>query len=283
VLLLPLLATSHAWQQRLSLQPCHSWVKADLATKPHQVLLLLSSLSSSLCFSPSSLCSLSAASLTLSTQPSLSGASRPSHQAAPGAAAVLTIFFSAFLSPSALPHSLPPRSLCPRPSFHSQALANLATKSHQVLVLTILLCFSPLLGFAPSVTLPCHSQALADLATKSHQVLLLPLLATSHAWQQRLSLQPHAAPLAAMLVSLLGKLQGHWGSFCAGQVAAVEQYDSRSKMGLQQGEAAVCCCMPRRVCSACVSLVVLVTVLLHLWSSMTAEARRACNRVSATG
>jgi hypothetical protein len=74
------------------------------------------------------------------------------------------------------------------------------------------------------------------LATKSHQVLLLPLLATTHAWQQRLSLQPHAAPLAAMLGSLLGKLQGHWGGFCAGQVAAVEQYDSRSKMGLQQGK-----------------------------------------------
>jgi hypothetical protein len=70
-------------------------------------------------------------------------------------------------------------------------------------------------------------------------VLLLPLLATTHAWQQRLSVQPHAAPLAAMLGSLLGKFRGHWGSFCAGQVAAVEQYDSRSKMGLQQGERAV--------------------------------------------
>uniref|UniRef100_A0A383WIL7 Exocyst complex component Sec3 C-terminal domain-containing protein n=1 Tax=Tetradesmus obliquus TaxID=3088 RepID=A0A383WIL7_TETOB len=77
--------------------------------------------------------------------------------------------------------------------------------------------------------------ALSDLASRSHQVLLLPLLATALAWQQHLAAQPAAAPLAALLESLAGKLRGAWGSFCAGQVAAVEQYDSRSKMGLQQG------------------------------------------------
>ncbi|WIA41754.1 hypothetical protein OEZ86_009092 [Tetradesmus obliquus] len=76
--------------------------------------------------------------------------------------------------------------------------------------------------------------ALSDLASRSHQVLLLPLLATALAWQQHLAAQPAAAPLAALLESLAGKLRGAWGSFCAGQVAAVEQYDSRSKMGLQQ-------------------------------------------------
>jgi hypothetical protein len=84
-------------------------------------------------------------------------------------------------------------------------------------------------------------QGLADLATKSHQVLLLPLLATTAAWQQRLAAQPYAAPLAAMLGSLAGKLKGQWASFTAGQVAAVEQYDSRSKMGLQQGASGTGC------------------------------------------
>jgi hypothetical protein len=101
-------------------------------------------------------------------------------------------------------------------------------------------------------------------------VLLLPLLATTYAWQQRLSVQPHAAPLAAMLGSLLGKLRGHWGSFCAGQVAAVEQYDSRSKMGLQQGGCAIIAAAGKlQHMSTCgvASFGVLLTFLLLLASS----------------
>lgn len=87
-------------------------------------------------------------------------------------------------------------------------------------------------------------QALADLACRSHQVLLLPLLAITLAWQQRLASKPHAAPLAALVGSLGDKLRSQWGAFVAGQVAAVEQYDSRSKMGLQQGKYGQYSCPP---------------------------------------
>lgn len=75
-----------------------------------------------------------------------------------------------------------------------------------------------------------------DLATKSHQVLLLPLLAITRSWQQRLSGKPHAFPLASQLTALAVKIQGHWVSFKSAQIAAIEQYEARSKMGLQQGE-----------------------------------------------
>lgn len=66
-------------------------------------------------------------------------------------------------------------------------------------------------------------------------MLLLPLLAVARSWQQRLGSKPHAAPLLTLLGNVCTRVQGHWGAFKAAQLTAVEQYDARSKMGLQQG------------------------------------------------
>lgn len=67
---------------------------------------------------------------------------------------------------------------------------------------------------------------------------MLPLLAVSRAWQAALRRQPPAAPLVALLAGLNERLGSQWGAFVSAQVAAVEQYEGRSKMGLQQGEGA---------------------------------------------
>jgi hypothetical protein len=86
----------------------------------------------------------------------------------------------------------------------------------------------------------CHPrllpQALTELCSRSHQVLALPLLALSRAWQAQLSGQAAARPLVVLMAALSDKLQGQWVGFIQAQAAAVEQYDGRSKMGLQQGE-----------------------------------------------
>eukprot|EP00879_Flechtneria_rotunda_P017444 GHRR01018282.1.p1 GENE.GHRR01018282.1~~GHRR01018282.1.p1 ORF type:complete len:957 (+),score=419.42 GHRR01018282.1:262-3132(+) len=77
--------------------------------------------------------------------------------------------------------------------------------------------------------------ALVDLASRSHQVLLLPALAITRAWQRRLQDHPASASLVAVLAGLCDKLQQQWASFAASQVTAIEHYDGRSKMSLQQG------------------------------------------------
>ncbi|KAF8055038.1 SEC3A [Scenedesmus sp. PABB004] len=77
--------------------------------------------------------------------------------------------------------------------------------------------------------------ALAELAGKSHQVLLLPLLGASRAWHAQLAQRPAAAPLAALAGGLAGRLAAQWGAFVSSQVAAAEAYDPRRQMGLQQG------------------------------------------------
>lgn len=88
----------------------------------------------------------------------------------------------------------------------------------------------------PPLGWSCPPQALSDLTTRSHQVLLLPLLAVARGWRAVLAPQPPAAPLVTLLNSLCDRLQQQWTAFSSNQLAAVEQYEGRSKMGLQQGE-----------------------------------------------
>lgn len=79
-------------------------------------------------------------------------------------------------------------------------------------------------------------QALTELALRSHQVLMLPMLALTRAWQAALAGQPPAAPLVTLLGQLNDKLGQQWVAWGNTQLAAVEAYEGRSKMGLQQGE-----------------------------------------------
>lgn len=87
------------------------------------------------------------------------------------------------------------------------------------------------------ITLPhTHTnQALSELTHRSHQVLILPMLALTRGWQAALCPQPPSQPLVSLLSGLADRLQQQWLGFSASQLAAVEQYDGRSKMGLQQG------------------------------------------------
>jgi hypothetical protein len=78
-------------------------------------------------------------------------------------------------------------------------------------------------------------QALSELTQRSHQVLMLPLLALTRAWQAALSGQPTAQPLLTLLAGLNDRLGQQWVVWGTQQLAAVDQYEGRSKMGLQQG------------------------------------------------
>lgn len=80
------------------------------------------------------------------------------------------------------------------------------------------------------------AQALSDLCSRSHQVLMLPLLALCRAWQEQLAGQAPARPLVILMSSLCDRLQGQWVAFVNAQAASIEQYEGRSKMGLQQGK-----------------------------------------------
>lgn len=62
------------------------------------------------------------------------------------------------------------------------------------------------------------------------------MLALTRAWQAALSGQPTAQPLLAMLGGLNDRLGQQWVVWGNQQLAAVDQYEGRSKMGLQQGE-----------------------------------------------
>jgi hypothetical protein len=81
----------------------------------------------------------------------------------------------------------------------------------------------------------CWLQALSELTQRSHQVLMLPLLGLTRAWQAALSGQPTAQPLLALLAGLNDRLGQLWVAWGNQQLAAVDQYEGRSKMGLQQG------------------------------------------------
>jgi hypothetical protein len=65
---------------------------------------------------------------------------------------------------------------------------------------------------------------------------MLPMLATTRAWQSALAQQAPAQPLATLLAQLNDRLGQQWITFGNNQLAAVEQYEGRSKMGLQQGD-----------------------------------------------
>lgn len=66
--------------------------------------------------------------------------------------------------------------------------------------------------------------------------MMLPMLAVTRGWQSALANQAPAAPLSTLLSQLNDRLGQQWITFGNMQLASVEQYEGRSKMGLQQGD-----------------------------------------------